>query len=58
MLCRRTHRVQLTDQHAPNNQCPMRDGFHYKFWVYILSSPSGTLYVGITGFFNRRIHQH
>jgi len=24
----------------------MRDGFHYKFWVYILSSRSGTLYVG------------
>lgn len=36
----------------------MRDGFHYKFWVYILSSGSGTLYVGITGFFERRIHQH
>jgi len=36
----------------------MRDGFHYKFWVYILSSRSGTLYVGITGFFSRRIHQH
>jgi putative endonuclease len=36
----------------------MRDGFHYKFWVYILSSQSGTLYVGITGFFTRRIHQH
>ena len=36
----------------------MRDGFHYKFWVYILSSRSGTLYVGITGFFDKRIHQH
>ncbi len=36
----------------------MRDGFHYKFWVYILSSHSGTLYVGITGFFDRRIDQH
>ena len=36
----------------------MRDGFHYKFWVYILCSRSGTLYVGITGFFERRIHQH
>jgi putative endonuclease len=36
----------------------MRDGFHYKFWVYILSSRSGTLYVGITGFFEQRIHQH
>ncbi len=36
----------------------MRDGFHYKFWVYILSSGSGTLYVGVTGFFERRIYQH
>jgi hypothetical protein len=36
---------------------PVRDGFHYKFWVYILSSRSGTLYVGITGIFEQRIHQ-
>jgi putative endonuclease len=36
----------------------MRDGFHYKFWVYILTSRSGTLYIGITGFFEKRIHQH
>jgi putative endonuclease len=36
----------------------MRDGFYYKFWVYILSSRSGTLYVGITGYLNRRITQH
>jgi putative endonuclease len=36
----------------------MRDGFYYKFWVYILSSRSGTLYVSLTGFFERRIHQH
>ena len=36
----------------------MKDGFDYKFWVYILSSRSGTLYVGLTGFFNRRIYQH
>jgi putative endonuclease len=36
----------------------VRDGFYYKFWVYILSSRSGTLYVGITGYFDRRIHQH
>jgi putative endonuclease len=36
----------------------VRDGFHYKFWVYILSSRSGTLYIGITGFFEKRIHQH
>ncbi|HJT54070.1 MAG TPA: GIY-YIG nuclease family protein [Candidatus Angelobacter sp.] len=36
----------------------MRDGVYYKFWVYILSSRSGTLYVGITGYLNRRITQH
>ena len=36
----------------------MRDGFYYKFWVYILSSRSGTLYVGVTGYLNRRITQH
>ncbi len=36
----------------------MRDGSHYKFWVYILTSRSGTLYIGITGFFEKRIHQH
>ncbi len=36
----------------------MRDGHHYKFWVYILSSRSGTLYTGITGYFEKRIHQH
>jgi putative endonuclease len=37
---------------------PLRDGFHYKFWVYILVSRSGTLYVGITGYLDRRIMQH
>ena len=26
----------------------VRDGFHYQFWVYILTSRTGTLYVGIT----------
>ena len=36
----------------------MRDGFHYKFWVYILTSRTGTLYTGITGYFDRRIMQH
>lgn len=36
----------------------MRDGFHYKFRVYILSSSSGTLYIEITGYFDKRIHQH
>jgi putative endonuclease len=36
----------------------VRDGVYYKFWVYILSSRTGTLYVGITGYLDRRIHQH
>jgi putative endonuclease len=36
----------------------MRDGRYYKFWVYILTSRTGTLYVGVTGFFDKRIHQH
>jgi putative endonuclease len=36
----------------------VRDGFHYKFWVYILVSPTGTPYVGITGYFDRRTSQH
>ena len=36
----------------------MRDGFYHKYWVYILSSRSGTLYTGLTGFFERRICQH
>jgi putative endonuclease len=34
------------------------EGFHYKFWVYILSSRTGPLYTGITGYFDRRISQH
>jgi putative endonuclease len=37
---------------------PMRDGHQYKFWVYIMASPSGTLNTGVTGFFERRITQH
>jgi putative endonuclease len=36
----------------------VRDGSHYKFWVYILGSRTGTLYIGITGYFDRRIQQH
>src|SRR5262245_50526591 len=46
---------------SPRTPCyspPVHDGVYYKFWVYILSSRSGTLYVGITGFFEQRIHQH
>ena len=29
----------------------MRDGQFYKFWVYIMGSRAGVLYVGMTGFF-------
>jgi putative endonuclease len=36
----------------------MRDGSFYKFWVYIIVSRTGTLYVGVTGYLARRIHQH
>ena len=36
----------------------VRDGFHYKFWVYILVSRTGTLYTGVTGYIDRRISQH
>jgi putative endonuclease len=36
----------------------MRNDSTYKFWVYILSSRTGTLYVGVTGFLAHRIHQH
>lgn len=47
---------------SPNAACAtllrVREGSYYKFWVYILSSRSGTLYVGITGYFEDRIHQH
>lgn len=36
----------------------MRDGRFYRFWVYIVCSPSGTLYIGLTGYINVRIKQH
>ncbi len=36
----------------------VRDGFNYKFWVYILTSSTGTLSIGITGYIDRRISQH
>jgi putative endonuclease len=36
----------------------VRDGFHYKFWIYILTSRTGMLYIGVTGYFDRRIMQH
>jgi len=36
----------------------MREGRFYKFWVYIMASHTGTLYVGMTGFVDTRISQH
>jgi len=36
----------------------MREGRFYKFWVYVMSSRTGTLYTGMTGFFDTRISQH
>jgi putative endonuclease len=36
----------------------VRDRICYRFWVYILASRTGTLYVGMTGYFDRRISQH
>lgn len=36
----------------------MRDGRFYKFWVYIMGSRTGTLYTGMTGFFDTRVGQH
>ena len=36
----------------------MREGNNYTFWVYILTSRTGTLYIGITGYIDRRITQH
>ena len=36
----------------------VRDGSYYEFWVYILTSRTGTLYVGVTGYLGTRIIQH
>lgn len=36
----------------------MRDGFYYEFWVYILTSRTGTLYVGVIGYLGSHIMQH
>jgi putative endonuclease len=36
----------------------MRDGRFYKFWVYIMASRTGTLYMGATGFVGPRVGQH
>jgi len=36
----------------------MRDGDYYEFWVYILASRTGKLYIGVTGNLGPRIMQH
>ena len=36
----------------------MCDGSYYEFWVYILTSRTGTLYIGVTGYLGWRIMQH
>ena len=36
----------------------MRDGSYYQFWVYILTSRTGTLYIGVTGYLGSRIMEH
>ena len=34
-------------QPCANIACAMREGSFYKFWVYIIVSRTGTLYVGV-----------
>jgi putative endonuclease len=36
----------------------MRDGRFYRFWVYIMASRTGTLYIGVTGYAGTRVGQH
>jgi putative endonuclease len=36
----------------------MRDGHSYRFWVYIMASRTGTLYLGVTGDLDQRTAQH
>jgi putative endonuclease len=36
----------------------MREGRFYKFWVYIMTSSTGTFYVGMTGYIDTRVFQH
>jgi putative endonuclease len=36
----------------------MREGRFYTFWVYIMTSNTGTLYTGMTGFVDTRVSQH
>ena len=36
----------------------MREGRFYTFWVYIMGSRTGTIYVGMSGFLAPRVRQH
>jgi predicted GIY-YIG superfamily endonuclease len=36
----------------------MREGRFYNFWIYIMASRTGTLYIGMTGFIDTRIFRH
>src|SRR5258708_5852806 len=36
----------------------MRSTKEHKYWVYIMASLTGTLYIGITAFFESRVRQH
>ena len=36
----------------------MREGRFYTFWVYIMGSATGTIYVGMSGFLAPRVGQH
>jgi putative endonuclease len=36
----------------------MKDGFFHKYWMYIMASQTGTLYVGMTGNLFARVMQH
>jgi hypothetical protein len=36
----------------------MRDGRSREYWVYIMASLSVTLYIGVTGFIEKRVREH
>jgi putative endonuclease len=36
----------------------MRNGHFYTYWVYIMASQTGTLYIGMTGHLESRIQEH
>jgi putative endonuclease len=58
MICRSTMSRQGVSARDVLPFPAMREGRFYKFWVYIIASPTGTLYIGMTGFIDTRIFQH